>query len=499
MGGALSRLAHLAHAGLLCLLVLAACQPEIVQRPLASRPSTQHAGPPPAGQVTAVELADLAENPAQYEGARVQVSGEFRPLPVLVCDDSPRPSPAGWSLVGDGAQVEAAGFDDLLQPLSPTGLSLTVEGVWLRWQGPMGCGKQAASVTLWYLLVNQIVSPNPIARVTAGPGATAQVIAQQPTPTATPETPIPENTPTATNTLAPIPSATLPSLPPTPVIATLTPTPITGGGGQPTGTPTPTLTLTATSTLAAAEEPTETATPNGSGTPTLTPTPSPTGSVTSAPPGSPTDQGLITPEEVSKGVLTANESHAWTFTLDAADVVTISLAAALDMDVVITVKDPAGTTVIEQNGAGVGQPEMIGGLSLDNEGDYQIIIREVSGQPGPYAVGFTDMWSIGILFPGTLNYGDSRSASLPELVYHFWHFEGTEGDVITIVVAPGGDVDFGLVLYDPEMNDLELIDEGYTGSETLDHFDLHSTGLYSLQILEWYGDAADYQITLTRN
>ncbi|MCZ7669586.1 MAG: hypothetical protein M5U34_21625 [Chloroflexi bacterium] len=53
------------------------------------------------------------------------------------------------------------GHEELVKRL-PDGLTLTVEGVWRQYDGPLGCGKGPAAGVTWYLQVERIVSPNPL-------------------------------------------------------------------------------------------------------------------------------------------------------------------------------------------------------------------------------------------------------------------------------------------------------------------------------------------------
>lgn len=123
----------------------------------------------PAGPPLAVSVPELVAEPEVYAGPLLRITAQFRRAPVVVCEGVRRSSPATWML-GQGEQSLAArGFEDTVIPLLPARMSVTVEGVLRYWRGPVGCGKDAPVRDVWYLAVTDVVSPNPVARVTLTP------------------------------------------------------------------------------------------------------------------------------------------------------------------------------------------------------------------------------------------------------------------------------------------------------------------------------------------
>lgn len=242
---------------------------------------------------TELTFAELNSDPAAYRDQRLQVSGVYTPLPAVNC----RPQagvPISWSLVAEGLQLNAVGFESILQ-LVPPGTELTVVGYWRFYQGPLGCGKAPPVGILWYLEVTQIVQPNPLLSgasslaltvISGSPLAPLGTIEALTTPTAS-ATPIDTETPipAVTETLVIISTPGLPqqptetatfSIPPT---VTNTPdpntTPTIAGTGQPTSTPDPNATPTIPGLATNTPEPglpTSTSNPNGYPLVTDTPT-----------------------------------------------------------------------------------------------------------------------------------------------------------------------------------------------------------------------------------
>ena len=253
---------------------------------------------PVNNQATFVTFPELNADPTAYLHQLIRVSGSYNPLPPLTClpHNGPR---IRWSLISDELQLDAIGFETILQEVSP-GTILTVEGIWQRYHGPYGCGKQPPTNDAWYLEVLQIIEPNPLfsADIVAldtilGPSRTP--VGDQPLP---PTAVVEPNTPTIAPTETPLaPTLLPPTLAFTPTATTIvaaTPTPTTAVIGTPnstpapgtaTATPTPTMTPSPTPTILPTLTITVTATPTiEPGLPTLVvPTPDPYQGVTVTP------------------------------------------------------------------------------------------------------------------------------------------------------------------------------------------------------------------------
>jgi hypothetical protein len=217
-------------------------------------------------EATSIGFAELNADPALHRDKRIQVTGAFTPVEPATCLDHNGP-PIRWSLVADELQLNAIGFEDVLNQVSP-GIELTVTGIWRVYQGPVGCGKEPPDETVWYLQVDRIVEPNPLVG-SGGPALTVVAGTQQSGQT------LLDNDPTST-----------PGLTVTPTVESLGTVPITAG----TTVSTPPLTVTATLTL-----PATTPLPGLSPTSSVTPTPSPTTGAGTPPATTGTPGGTTTP------------------------------------------------------------------------------------------------------------------------------------------------------------------------------------------------------------
>ena len=236
------------------------------------------------GEPAVLTFTELNADPDAYRDRRIQVAGDFASVSPPDCVPYAGPG-IRWSLVAEELQLNAIGFENILNLLEE-GTPMTVTGIWRLYRGPVGCGKEPPDANVWYLAIDQILEPNPLL---GDNSAALTVIAGSPLPTLPPldlEAPTLEATPALTVTLEV--ELTPELLPTTGVLPTI----------GATSTFPPTITAAATPTLGTpgiVGTPTITGTPDLTGTPTLTiiPGPCPTPSATvegggSTTPGIPT-------------------------------------------------------------------------------------------------------------------------------------------------------------------------------------------------------------------
>ncbi len=224
----------------------------------------------------AVTFTKLNDNPLDYLNRQILVTGDYLPMERTNCLNIVGPD-IQWSITAENLQLDVIGFERIVR-LLPVGTTMTVQGVWRLYQGPLGCGKGPLPGSRWYLDAKKIVQPNPL--VSEGGQAvsveirdntlglpdlvlTAPAAEITPTPTITTPTIPADSTifPSPTNSDQLIPTET----PGLPGEITFTPTaaqtPIDGGL---TSTPDPLITATINPTATPTNNP-------ANGTPTLTP------------------------------------------------------------------------------------------------------------------------------------------------------------------------------------------------------------------------------------
>lgn len=471
------------------------------------------------GGPVVLTVTELMAAPGLYRDVAVQLTGLLRKQPVIICDSELHASPAGWGLAEPGAGgslvAAAGGFEQQVRSLLPGDLLMTIEGRWRRWEGLVGCGKQAQQQEVWYLAVDRILTPSPLTQVTLTPqlalgggGGGTEVagvpLTIEPLPTEetaalpspelefTPEGPPPTQPaggyPMATEELGSIPTPTLPAGM-TPTLETDT-TPLAGGTPTPTITgtpPTPTPTITGTP---------GTPTPTVTGTP---PTPTPTG--TGGAGGQVVDQGLLLDLQIDDFMtasLAAGTIHSWDFEIFEDEEMFLYVVAPGPADLVVTVMNGNQTVINRQNNAPPGSPEFINNPSLPGTGTYQVLVSEVGGAATEYGIaGYIDA-EFPIIIAGVLTSGSPRnSVQLPVEAVHLWFFMASAGDDLTVRIDPQENLDPAADLYGPEAEYLEPIDDGFEGEEELFEITLETTGLHALRIVEIASEQLTYDLEIT--
>lgn len=471
---------------------------------------------PAVVQPQRVTLSELAAAPAAYQDKLVQVTGRYDTLPRLICLGSrPRQSPASWALTDGQVFAHVGGFEDQVHGLVPRGLTMTVEGVWRFWEGSVGCGKHAITQQFWYLEATNIISPDPVVRVTLTPGGVVEVtsppvppagteIAQLETSIPTEEITIPTlETIFATPTLeegAPGPTSAATAAPPPPTPGgnpvTITPQPYPGPSVT-AGAPTPSATDDSGGT-----ETTATPTIEPGASPSIEPGASPSATPTGeALPG--TDMGDINFFSLWNEFLDEDGMHRMRFELASTQAITLHMTMPPTFNPTFRIFNADGNVVVDQNNSPAGQAERLNNHQLP-AGTYYIVARETSGQETEYAM---TLWirpesnQPRIYFGDPLAYNQSKSAQLTEgtsVPYHFWHFYGEEGDIVTIRVAPSDESDIIFDIFTPSLGyllDFE-VDEWGSGQAEEVTVTLSETGLYTIQVSEFYGEPSNYTISL---
>lgn len=457
-----------------------------------------------AGPVV-LTVTELMSAPGLYRDALIQVTGLLRKQPLVVCDTDYHPSPAAWGLAEEGVLALAGGFGQQVRSLLPDDLTMTVEGRWRRWQGLVGCGKQAVEQEVWYLETSRILSPSPITQVTLTPASGIEIVAVTPTQdlALTLESEI-VPTPSLEETLTtPEPTTDLVTLAsPTPDLSELNPTstptlPTTGTLPSGTGTaltPPPGLTVTPSLGL--------TSTPGGSPSPTASGTPpTPTATTPSGATGQIVEKGDLYDEMLNDFLITSlggGVIDSWDLEIFEGDSLYVYVLAPNQADIILSVLKDGQPIVNRQNTSPAGAPEFINNPPLSGEGTYEIQVLTVGGASTEYALTFYTDPEFAIIFPGIITSGSPRSAvQMPEGAYHYWFFVGSSGDEVTMTLTPLADEDPGLYLYGPDGEDIDSVDDGFEGEEEILTATLEMNGLYAIGIEEFNSGTLQYNLELT--
>ncbi|MGB3714931.1 MAG: hypothetical protein WA996_10935, partial [Candidatus Promineifilaceae bacterium] len=455
-----------------------------------------------------VSLEELIGDPTAFVGDHLQLAGDLYRAPLSSCNSKERLFPANWILSDGDLEIPVSNKSQELRQLGANVSDIVLAGRWLYWQGLVGCGRKAEVAEQWYLDVDRIVSPNPVALVPVlSVSPVGDLVDSGPQPVL-PETGVPpgSHTPSAPNEV----------------------------DGQFTGTTTPipqqntmTQTADAVTTTVASATPSITPTPEpdqGSILPTTTPTqevpdlldtatpadppslPTATETVDNPPVATATESPLQTIfrmaldiSSIETGRLGNNEIHRWTHEITSTKQLTVSLASDHLLDLSVSIVDAGGRVIAQQNAAINGEPEILGGVTLIDPGIYDILVSSPTGEPGYYAILISDDESYPYFFQGTLLIDDIGNAVIARDSDHFWHFTGTAGQAISISVVPAGDSDLFLNLFGTDgVSLIRFHDETASGEpEQIIGYVLPDTGIYSLRIGELNFGSAEYEIFLT--
>lgn len=441
---------------------------------------------------TTLTLQEVADSLGLYEDALIVVSGRLKRQPLFVCDSEPHPSPATWALTDDGAALLAGEFDQQVRQLLPEDITMTVEGRLRRWNGPVGCGKQAQPQEVWFLEASRILSPSPLTQATL-------------TPTGFDEgsTDITQVTPTEmTSDTQPTLEPTIESLEPVPTPDEAIETPQV----QQTVEATETVPTPEDTSLVTPEAPTEgtltagtaTVTP-GVGTPSATPpTANGTATATSGP-GQVVDKGDVydVDGEFPAATLGPGEIHSWTLELSEDEIYDVKVIAPIPADIVLSFYRDGQPLVDRQNTAPAGTAEV---LAIRDQpiGDYEIRVQTEAGRSTEYIMLLStpidyELSSLGFLASGA----PRANINMSEGEYHYWNFTAAAGNRITVTVTPGSDTSPFLTLFGPDGVEIDGAGDGEPGEPVVFEYTIEQDGLHTLSLEEYSAAEMTYTITLS--
>lgn len=478
-------------------------------------PFIQRATPTPnIGGANPLQLpiAEVLSNPVAYEGARIQIRGRFKKLPLRVCEGELYRSPASYSLT-DGTQILFAdGFEDQIRQLLPEQIEMEVSGIWRKWSGPVGCGKEAVRSEAYYLDVRNVISPNPITAVTLTPSG-EEIADVVPTNTAVPDVAVPpeedeedgaiestpdiEILPSPTANVAPTSTTTVPR-------ASATPTSSGNDVGDEEGEEESADSTATPTNTAVSSNATATATPiptRSGGIPTSTPTSA--AEPTLAPNTTVVDKGTLSDGVLGFDTLIDNTAHSWSISVEVEEIVTISAAMQPDQNAVLSLISPSGEALIDkQNLSGAGDPEVISAVEATTGGIYTIEIRSASAQAANYVLNYylADT-TFTFNFQAVLSDSDTFSGvTLPEETDHIWTFFASAGETVSFSVIPdANDTDFLVTLYSKDGDEAESDEFELGATESILDFSIPETGMYALQIGDWDLRERGYTLEFERN
>ncbi|MCP4415430.1 MAG: hypothetical protein GY805_02335 [Chloroflexi bacterium] len=208
--------------------------------------------------------------------------------------------------------------------------------------------------------------------------------------------------------------------------------------------------------------------------------------------------GSLGQQDLVNNDLGSHIKDVWTFSLHDSRYATLTLSPDnKDIDLILSLIGPTGQTVTRIDNGYAGDTEMvIDNLLLEN-GLYVVEISEFFGEPGRYTLSLVLTEEPLFGGGGQLSPGQTIQSSLSPSGQHVWKFNGNAGEIISIVLTPGGQFDAILDLYSPDGSRLAALDEGFSGdAEVIAGLELPLTGEYSILVRSFAGDAGSYSLSL---
>ncbi len=203
--------------------------------------------------------------------------------------------------------------------------------------------------------------------------------------------------------------------------------------------------------------------------------------------------------DVRQENLQSLEVHAWYFTGQASDMVTIKVMP-LDpwLDVDVWLLDENVERLAAQDQFLAGEAEIIH-ATLPAEGQYVILVRDFFGEVSRYEIELNGTMGQPTQYAGMLSYGESVGAALPSETPIYWLFSGSQGDVIDVTLTPVDDVDFLFSLQDPAGNVVAQVDAASLGdAEQLSSFTLTANGNWRIVVETFFAEGGAYSLLVER-
>lgn len=212
--------------------------------------------------------------------------------------------------------------------------------------------------------------------------------------------------------------------------------------------------------------------------------------------------GSLNIGDMKSGSLERWTGDAWTFDGSAGDVISVG-ARSDDFDTVLSIYGP-GLYREAWDDDGLGDlNSLISGLTLPATGRYTIVVRSFSDSAiGAYELGSaagTEIPGWEASMPGggaDIFYGETVQGNLPSVRGEQWHFDGSEGDTVSISVA-SEEFDTFVALFSPGAYYVTCDDDsGGDLNSLINGYTLAESGMYSIVVFS-YGVSPTGSYTLT--
>ncbi len=207
------------------------------------------------------------------------------------------------------------------------------------------------------------------------------------------------------------------------------------------------------------------------------------------------DGGHIAAGSDVAGLIAPGETVSWQFTANAGDSFSVFAVPDDELDVILDVQDATGSSILAEGPIddSFGEEE-ITNLTISSDGDYQIVLSGFGGTSGGYTL-YLDDAAGGVIDDGAeLTFNSTLAGNIGANGAAAYTFQGEAGSPVTILVAPDSEADVVVHVLDAEGVTLQETDDSFDDENVL--FTPESSGTYFVQVTEFYGEEASFDITL---
>ena len=212
------------------------------------------------------------------------------------------------------------------------------------------------------------------------------------------------------------------------------------------------------------------------------------------------DGGRIEINQSLEATLRPGGEDMWVFNGQAGQIISIILTPNAPFDAVFTLYAPDGSKIATLDEGYSGDAEILAFYTLLSSGDYTIAVKSFGENGGRYTLAVDEgNEDVSTYYEaGDLPYGNTLRESLREDEIHAWYIAGLAGDEITLEARPlASYLDLDLWLLDPEARRLVMQDDTLAGQPERISYVLPRDGIYIVVVQDFFGEAGDYEITLT--
>lgn len=210
-------------------------------------------------------------------------------------------------------------------------------------------------------------------------------------------------------------------------------------------------------------------------------------------------QGGLINGRILDGELAEGVKDVWTFTMETAGYVTLSLEPEDNiLDLTLTLISPFGQTIAQIDSSYAGDMEVAADLYLTENGRYVVEVSDFFKLPGRYKLSLAIEDEPQYTNAGVIRPGQAIESELPVNTQHVWTFEGAAGSLVSIILSPrDNQMDAILNLFGPDGSRLVALDEGFSGDpEVISGFELPVTGAYAIRVSSFADNGGRYALSL---